>query len=133
MMIQYVVLLDEHGGKHHPVNAEYVNGDGRKTLIVNVEMPDGGVRGRIVRKAGPHVRGRETHFGNCWVKNREDRRARLLKMNKVELQNLASSHGIRYTDTDRARTPLRKPKLVELILDLEHPKPPPPKQGNLYE
>ena len=59
--ITWVVMVS---GRHMAVEPGVVEGNGRRTLVVRHSV-DGQVRGHVVQKAGPHLRGYVPHSGRC--------------------------------------------------------------------
>lgn len=55
------VVSAKNPDKRIPCQPEWEYGDGKKTLIALDER----MRGIMIVKAGPEVRGRQPHFGHC--------------------------------------------------------------------
>ena len=60
---EIVFVASAKSGRKIPCDPPLDYGDGKKTLVT--------LRGEMIPKAGPHVLGREPHFGTCPARKKE--------------------------------------------------------------
>lgn len=107
---QQISMVKMKSGKFMPVDTEWKRGDGQHNLVV---LDDRG-RGHLVAAASPKYKGRETHFGTCPVYLATKRRQQLRKLNRSELEFVASRLEGEPGNIGTA-------DLIEWIVNREHP------------